>query len=278
MDQLKKKNLLLVDDEIIISMATQKRLEAYGYKVLLASNCEQVLETLARRDDIILVLMDIDLGGEINGIDLSRLILEKRNIPIVFVSSHTEPEIISLTEGVTSYGYIVKSSSITAYDASIKMAYKLFIEKKRTEVFDKYLKAALENASEPIFISDTTGRVIYCNKAYLQLTGMGNSENYVREISEYIDFIKVFSDRGQPLPPDDWASTRGLKGLSGTNEIFYVFNTRLKALQVNQYTYAPILDEFSNIIGSYVKVGMPLRDYDPLVIEAIQLAIDSIVA
>jgi len=52
------------------------------------------------------------------------------------------------------------------------MAYKLFIEKIKTDTFDKYLKVALENASEPIFISNADADVIFCNKAYLKITGM----------------------------------------------------------------------------------------------------------
>ncbi len=47
-------------------------------------------------------------------------------MPIVFLSSHMEPEIVEKTEKITSNGYVVKSSSITVLDASIKMAFKLF--------------------------------------------------------------------------------------------------------------------------------------------------------
>ena len=276
MEQLKKKYVLLVDDEILISMGTKAKLEKYDYKILLASSGEQVFEYLATRDDIILILMDIDLGCGSNGIELSRQILQERDIPIVFVSSHTEPEVVSLTEYVTSYGYIVKSSSITAYDASIKMAHKLFIEKKRTLTFDRYLKVALENASEPIFISDTAGDVIFCNKAYLRITGMDDSTNYTKEIARYSAFVKIFSDKGELLSPDDWASTRGLKGKSSENEVFFVYNQKLAELQVNRYTYAPIYDERQTIIGSYVKIGLPVQHPDPEVLKAIRATLGAI--
>ena len=265
----------MVDDEILISMSTKSRLEKYGYKVLLASTGEQVMDFLKQRDDIILILLDIDLGNGSNGIELARHILQLKDMPIIFVSSHTEPEIVSLTEDVTSYGYIVKSSSITAYDASIKMAYKLFVEKKRTDTFDNYLKFALENASEPIFISDTNADVIFCNNAYLRITGMSGSKNYTKEIAEYAKFVKVFSSRGQPLPQDDWASTRGLKGKSGENEIFFVYNGHIDTILVNYYTYAPIFDEHQAIIGSYVKIGLPVQDPDLAVLEAIQTMLNT---
>jgi len=80
-----------------------------------------------------LILMDLNLGDGIDGTEAAERILEDRDIPIVFVSSHTEPEIVEKTEKITSYGYVVKNSSITVLDASIKMAFKLFDAKKVAE-------------------------------------------------------------------------------------------------------------------------------------------------
>nr|WP_208652356.1 hypothetical protein [Leptospira kemamanensis] len=64
----------------------------------------------------------------IEGTEAAKIILEKTDIPLIFLSSHTEKEIVTKTEGITSYGYVVKSSTITVLDASIKMALKLFME------------------------------------------------------------------------------------------------------------------------------------------------------
>ena len=104
MEQIKEKYILLVDDDILIGMNTKLKLEKYGYKILLANYGDQALRMLGQHDDIMLVLMDIDLGPDTSGIELSREILQLRKIPIVFVSSHTEPDIVSMTENVTSYG------------------------------------------------------------------------------------------------------------------------------------------------------------------------------
>lgn len=75
--------------------------------------------------------MDINLGSGIDGIEATQEILKERNIPVLFLSGHIEPEIIEKTEQVTSYGYVVKNSGITILDASIKMAFKLFEANKK---------------------------------------------------------------------------------------------------------------------------------------------------
>lgn len=74
--------------------------------------------------------MDIDLGSGIDGTQTAALILAERDIPIVFLSSHTAPEVVEKTEKITSYGYVVKNSNIAVLDASIKMAFKLFDAKQ----------------------------------------------------------------------------------------------------------------------------------------------------
>ena len=161
----KKHTLLLVEDEALIAMAQKMYLEQYGYKVLTtntgekaievlkqdnqleltflpeskkvplekfgysvitANSAEKAVELFEKHDEIDLVLMDIDLGKGMDGTQAAGIILAHREIPILFLSSHTEPEVVEKTEKITSYGYVVKNSSITVLDASIKMAFKLY--------------------------------------------------------------------------------------------------------------------------------------------------------
>jgi DNA-binding NarL/FixJ family response regulator len=59
------------------------------------------------------------------GTQTAQIILQNHDIPILFLSSHTDPAIVARTEKITAYGYVVKQSGITVLDASIKMAFKL---------------------------------------------------------------------------------------------------------------------------------------------------------
>jgi len=88
--------------------------------------------------------MDINLGNGIDGTQAAEIILRNQDIPIVFVSSHSEREVVEKTEKITSYGYVVKNSSITVLDASIKMAFKLFDAKIRELGKEKELRESEE--------------------------------------------------------------------------------------------------------------------------------------
>ncbi|MFO7848491.1 MAG: PAS domain S-box protein [Spirochaetia bacterium] len=130
------KKILLVEDEAILAMAETRMLEKHGFEVTAVYSGEKALETVVSDPGISLILMDIDLGGGMDGTEAAQRILEKFDLPIVFLSSHTEPEVVKKTEGITSYGYIVKDSGETVLLASMKMAFKLFDTNKKLAPID----------------------------------------------------------------------------------------------------------------------------------------------
>ena len=221
----KKKCILLVEDEAIIAMSQKIFLEKYGYKVLtintgekavgifkkenelelviipesiktplekigytvlIAPNANKAIDIINENNDIDLVLMDIDLGKGIDGTQAAEEIQKIRDIPIVFLSSHTEPDIVKKTESITSYGYVVKNSSITVLDASIKMAFKLYYANKKMEAelnkkrqIEKFLhdseikyRRLFETSKEGILILDVeTGIILDVNPFLINLLG-----------------------------------------------------------------------------------------------------------
>lgn len=79
-----KRTILLVEDEAIIAITEKKTLERYGYKVITANSVENAINIFKTDKDINLILMDIDLGKAIDGPDTAKIILEEREIPVVF--------------------------------------------------------------------------------------------------------------------------------------------------------------------------------------------------
>jgi len=127
MIDISAKNILVVEDDIITAALEMQQLEKEGYAVVHSLSGEEAIDLVCTdKNHIDLILMDIDLGCGLNGAEAATEILKNRNIPIVFLSSHTEKEVVQKTEKITSYGYVVKNSGITILDASIKMAFKLF--------------------------------------------------------------------------------------------------------------------------------------------------------
>ncbi len=122
-----EKCLLLVEDERIVALAEKRQLQQAGYRVVHVQTGEEAIEAVRRNDPRIdLVLMDIDLGPGIDGTEAAREILAVRDLPVVFVSSHTEREYVEKTDKISSYGYVVKNSGQMVLLRSITMAFRLF--------------------------------------------------------------------------------------------------------------------------------------------------------
>lgn len=126
------KTILLVEDEALIALLEIRQLEEVGYQVVHAFSGEEAIGLVRHgADPVDLVLMDIDLGGGMDGTKAAQEILARHDIPLLFLSGHQEKELVDKTEQITNYGYVVKNSAFTVLYASIKMAFKLFEAKKK---------------------------------------------------------------------------------------------------------------------------------------------------
>jgi len=184
-----RKTILLVEDEKIQALVGKKILAQLGYQIVVAETGERAVEIFTATAAIDLVLMDIDLGEGIDGTVAAGQILAARDVPVVFLSSHVEPEIVAKTEKITSYGYVVKNSSSTVLDASIKMAFKLFDEKEEKKAVTMELRQALEalqesetrfkalhNASFGGIAIHDQGLILDCNRGLSEMTGYALDE------------------------------------------------------------------------------------------------------
>lgn len=200
MSQGSRKRILLVEDEAIIALGEKLQLEDYGYEVSLADSGEKAVEAVRRGPGIDLILMDINLGRGMDGTEAAEAILRERELPIVFLSSHVEREVVEKTERITSYGYVVKNSTITVLDASIKMAFKLFEarlnEARATQTAresERKHRQITENIKEVLWLASADRAVIeYINPAYERVWG--------RSCGSLYDDPRSFMDA---IHPDD---------------------------------------------------------------------------
>jgi CheY-like chemotaxis protein len=125
-----EKTLLLVEDEAIIAMVEAQMLESFGYRVVTALSGEEAVEQVMENGAISLVLMDIDLGSGMDGAEAAQRILDVRNLPIIFLTSHSERAMVEKVQGITRFGYVIKSTGDFVLRSTIEMAYELF-EKQR---------------------------------------------------------------------------------------------------------------------------------------------------
>jgi PAS domain S-box-containing protein len=185
--------ILIVEDEALIAMNEQAILKRHGYEAVYVTKGSVAIESVRTMPEIGLVLMDIDLGPGIDGTIAAESILKIRELPVVFLSSHTEPEVVEKTERITSYGYIVKNSGETVLVASVKMAFRLFdarCESKRHETLlqqsEERFRALFENAPLGYQSLDADGRFLQVNDAWLNTFGYDRDEVIGRSFGDFL--------------------------------------------------------------------------------------------
>lgn len=152
--------ILLVEDEAVIALAESRTLNRNGYAVFTAHSGPAALDLMTAQPAIDLVLMDVDLGSGMDGPQTAEIILRTKDVPILFLSSHTEPEVVARTERITSSGYVVKNSGETVLLASIRMAFKLHAAQRQAQAKARQLELTNEELSRAIGELGATNRML----------------------------------------------------------------------------------------------------------------------
>lgn len=171
-----KKKILLVEDQVLIAMDEQRILENCGFEVLTALSGQEAVTAVQNHTDINLILMDIDLGSGINGIEAATLILQQHELPIVFLTSHSEKAYVEKVEQVTSYGLITKHSGEFVLIQSIKMALKLFEAHTRLQQSEHETRTLVENLNSGIVKVTAQGKISFFSKGAERLFGYSAEE------------------------------------------------------------------------------------------------------
>lgn len=116
----------ILDDEVIICETISKYLKESGYDVPdYAVNYEEAVSLLKEHAPDIM-LLDINIGGNKNGVDLAMYIRENYNIPVIFISSYSDKNTIEAAKKAKPNGYLVKPFSKDDLYASIEIAINSF--------------------------------------------------------------------------------------------------------------------------------------------------------
>jgi len=117
-----KPNILVVEDESIVSKDIQNILKKLGYNVVgAASTGEKAIDlALELKPDV--VLMDIMLKGSLTGIDAAEKIKESNGIPVIFLTAYADEATLEKAKVTEPYGYIIKPFKEIDINTSIEMA------------------------------------------------------------------------------------------------------------------------------------------------------------
>lgn len=235
------RKLLLVEDEAIIAMAQAHILENFGYEVATAITGEKAVELVQAEPAISLILMDIDLGKGIDGTETARRILAKRNLPIVFLTSHAERELVEKVRGITRYGYVIKNSGNFVLQSSIEMAFELFNANEKMEREENRLRTLIQTIPDLVWLKDKDGVYLQCNWMFERFFGAKEEA-----IIGKTDFDFLSKEEADFFRMHDRLAMEADKPTRNEEWIIFADDGRRALLETIK---TPLKDERGNLIG-----------------------------
>lgn len=169
---MQKKRIMVVEDEGVIAMNLKSSLESMGYVVTSTefSGEDAVRNTARDRPD--LVLMDIVLSGEMDGIEAAGKIHSDFNIPIVYITAHSDEGLMKRIKKTEPFGYIVKPFEERELAVTVETAiYRHEMESALRESETRY-RTLFESAADAIYLVDPEAlKIIDCNSSASEMTG-----------------------------------------------------------------------------------------------------------
>lgn len=175
-DKITNARIMIVEDEAIIAKDLQWRLEQLGYIVPYIVSNGRAAVSKVDQNNIDLVLMDIMLSGDMNGIKAAGLIKQKSDIPVIYLTAYADEQILEKAKITEPFGYMIKPVGNRELQSNIEMAlYKHDMDRKAQEK-EKWFSTVLSSIGDAVIASDTNGRVIFMNSMAEKLSGWKQEE------------------------------------------------------------------------------------------------------
>jgi len=184
---MSKANILVVEDESIVSKDIQLSLKKLGYNVIGSATTGEKAIDLAISLQPDLILMDIMLKGDINGIRATKRIQTKVNIPVIYLTAYADENTLERAKVTQPYGYIIKPFKEIDLQTSIEMA--LYKFKKEQEILDdrNRLYSIVNNESvDFIFVKSNTQLIKLKATDVLYIEALKDYVNIVTNNKKYM--------------------------------------------------------------------------------------------
>ncbi len=238
----------IVEDESIVAMDLKSRLQSRGYEVLgISGSGEDAVEKIRQHKPDI-VLMDIVLKGDMDGIAAAGIIREELRIPVVYLTAYADTKTLERAKQTEPYGYIIKPFKESDVISTLEIAlYKASMERKLRES-ERWIRTMIRSTGEGIIATDTEGLVKFMNPVAEMLTGYKEKDVIGKPASEVFSFT-MEGPGTSPLDPVSKAlANEG--SLTSDEDERIVLTAKDGTERYVGYIASPITDDRKRLMGA----------------------------
>ncbi|HEY4178061.1 MAG TPA: response regulator [Kofleriaceae bacterium] len=238
--------ILIVEDDRVVARDIQQQLERIGHTVVgSAARGDEVL-SLVRVTRPTLVLMDIRLEGDIDGIAAAKTLRAQHPVPVVFLTAYADEQTVKRASGAEPLGYLVKPFDDSQLRTTIELAlYKHAADQRLRESEQRYA-VTLASIADAVIASDAEGRITFMNPVATTLTGWAREDGIGRRLDEVYRIVDDETDELLQMSAEQVIRLGTTVGLAKRTVLLARDGTRVPV----EDSIAPMFDETSAIKGS----------------------------
>lgn len=240
--------ILIVEDELLVGRNIQNRLKTLGYDVpiLVASGHEAIKKAAQMRPPPDLVLMDIKLDGDMDGVEAAEQIHDRFKIPVVYITAYADKETLQRAKTTAPFGYVLKPFGVRELHSAIEIALHKHKMERQLIKNEQRLATTLKSIGDAVIATNTKGLITFMNPVSERLTGWKQKEAVGKKLTEVFNILNKENRENV----DDPATKAMLEGEVVELEDPTLLMTKDGTERLINDSTSPIIDDKGNISGA----------------------------
>jgi PAS domain S-box-containing protein len=237
--------ILVVEDEGFVAVDLQQVLEGLGYQVdHTAATADEALRC-ASESLPDLVLMDIHIKGDRDGIEAAAELHSRFGVPIVYLTAYTDAATVERAKRTAPLGYLQKPFSEVSLRTTLEIAFRLEEIARRLRAQERWLAITLKSISEGVISTDAEGRVALMNSAAEALSGWTQAEAAGQPLAALLPLFDPTTGQRAEHPVD-----HALAGRASSPGGDHKLQMRDQTERIVEVSTSPIVDERGLLLGA----------------------------
>jgi len=186
MREERKHRILIVEDEKIIAKDLELRLLKMNYEVVASVSSGREALSLVRDQNIDLILMDIMIDGDIDGIETAELIHQQVDVPVIYLTAYADEKTFERAKLSDPFGYLLKPFQERDLDLTIRTVLQKFSYEKQVKASETRYRSLFERSMDAIIIFDDVGNLQDANPVACELFSVNGPDFGVYNISRFV--------------------------------------------------------------------------------------------
>ncbi|MFO7713719.1 PAS domain-containing protein [Desulfosarcina sp.] len=190
---MSRTTILIVEDEAIVAHNLACKLMQLGHDPAgIAAEGEAAVE-MALRLEPQLVLMDINLQGPMDGVEAAGMIQAQCDIPVIYLTAHSDPATLARAKLTGPFGYILKPFEMRDLAAQIELALFKHAAERQQRDQREWLRVTLTSIGDAVIATDAESRITFMNPVAESLTGWPLAEATRRPLKEIFHIVNEYT-------------------------------------------------------------------------------------